>query len=785
MKRFPEDFDPIEDNLEQYEIMLNDGKRTTIEAILSGKADLGGSAKTLQNIDDEKTDKGGYTGTAQDLSDLANSAINNVSGKSDISYVDFQLETISTISIIDKKPYDITLKNTYFNQEWLTNTMLYGTLTEIRFMGLIGNVYRFYKVDIKTNDNGKFKKDLIVEYTPTETGLQTISVNVTFEGHYISCQGVSYTNFTNTNDYLFWGYAQMNYTDNPIFNNGTFDFEITYTKKRNAINRIKSALSEVKEIPNIRNLFDEKNILIGKYPSNTFNTYIENSLYNATPPIPINAGYRYYIKGGGAAGSGFHVFHDEKGNFIFRTQNNEYVDIDVNSPVRYATLMLNRSGDYYFGLWDIEFYRENKEKNPFNMNNLLLDVKQGNSFNLYSPNLIVYPKLIYNGGVSGFTNSLAQRMQVTRGKNYLMYLPAWCYSYKHTSSYKDVAIVGENWEVLKYITAAEFERLMNRKGTGFVIQIDETFQYNDAEYTGNIYFATNVKFSTGQSMFGKIIFIEGDELNEKYLENYLYGLYPSLYYGSLLRVAGYGDSITQSGDSPPIVTRGVGLEINRILGDGALYESYAVSGYTVANVARQIVPFAKPDISEYEIWKTKNRDAIFIQIGTNGGVGSSTRNDIPIHSFSEIPYTNEVTGELIDTFDKHAALFNIANNNFWGNLCLVIEYVLYVNPQCRIFLVTEPTTLAGTGSFIQVNTTIKEIASLYGIEVIDAINNAGITDRNKHIYYLDNLHFNDLGKERWGKYLGNFLKSRLDNNYIHQTRKSGSEEIANDFYYRL
>lgn len=142
--------------------------------------------------------------------------------------------------------------------------------------------------------------------------------------------------------------------------------------------------------------------------------------------------------------------------------------------------------------------------------------------------------------------------------------------------------------------------------------------------------------------------------------------------------------------------------------------------------------------------------AVTIMIGTNdlaGGVIGSIA-DIPAQSLQSLPFTAS-GGATISTPDQYWALFP---NTFYGNVGLVLEYIKYRNSETLIYLVTPPHASAVDMSVMADH--LKALAKFYSVRFIDAQNEAGLERKQYGKYSYDGTHFNTLGNELWGKYVG-------------------------------
>lgn len=135
-------------------------------------------------------------------------------------------------------------------------------------------------------------------------------------------------------------------------------------------------------------------------------------------------------------------------------------------------------------------------------------------------------------------------------------------------------------------------------------------------------------------------------------------------------------------------------------------------------------------------------DFVTIQIGTNDEVA-------PTGTLSDIP--NEVV-----TGENKVQYFNSFANTFYGNLSHVIEWIQYNNNSIMIYLITPPPSAQENlnNNAITHRNALIELSNYYNIPLIDSHKNAGICQKYMSRYSYDGTHFNLLGNELWGKYIG-------------------------------
>lgn len=102
---------------------------------------------------------------------------------------------------------------------------------------------------------------------------------------------------------------------------------------------------------------------------------------------------------------------------------------------------------------------------------------------------------------------------------------------------------------------------------------------------------------------------------------------------------------------------------------------------------------------------------------------------------------------------------------FYGYVASCIEYVRYINPNCRIFLQTEPHSVGIYTDFALLCEAIYAIAVKIGVQVIDGGAYAGLGLWNMSYWCKDTgenkIHFNVKGNEMWASYIANELDKKF------------------------
>ena len=246
-------------------------------------------------------------------------------------------------------------------------------------------------------------------------------------------------------------------------------------------------------------------------------------------------------------------------------------------------------------------------------------------------------------------------------------------------------------------------------------------------------------------------------------------------YGSIKgkNVAFFGDSITEgtNGGFVGLIKNKLGLNIAHNYGS-----SGAASGRLASIMLGNSFRESQTNTSYKDYMKYQ---AVVIQIGTNGGASGNIDNDIPdigIYDIGSYPYEYSSSGKTIGsaTVNEPIEFFTKCfANTYYGNVALCIEYVRYINPNCRIFLTTIPPDVVvnGTTRTIansnNVRNAILALAVKMGVQVIDARENAGLSLTNVMYWTKDGSdngtkqHFNEKGNEMWASYIAHELERQF------------------------
>lgn len=220
----------------------------------------------------------------------------------------------------------------------------------------------------------------------------------------------------------------------------------------------------------------------------------------------------------------------------------------------------------------------------------------------------------------------------------------------------------------------------------------------------------------------------------------------------------YADKVIYTlGDS---ITAGTNGGYQRYIRDitGAAIVNYAYSGLTAMSLADKVctgdVDFGKAS-------------AVTIMIGTNGGVGSSTINDIPYiiaGTVSDIEEGGTLTynDAEISTMEEYWALFN--QPKYYTAIAKIIEWIRWKNPECKIYLLTPlPNAYRGLaldGGHEAIRTALIDLNKLYATHVIDLVRESGVCLHNISEYTYDNTHYNEKGNKAVGTYVAYQLNIR-------------------------
>ncbi|UKS30162.1 SGNH/GDSL hydrolase family protein [Paenibacillus sp. HWE-109] len=184
------------------------------------------------------------------------------------------------------------------------------------------------------------------------------------------------------------------------------------------------------------------------------------------------------------------------------------------------------------------------------------------------------------------------------------------------------------------------------------------------------------------------------------------------------RVFCFGDSITQSvgaaNNYPTHLSTKLNANVTNFGSSGGDHNRFRC--IVCGGTSNGGLTFTAPDFTI--------ADVVTLTIGHNGGVGSSTMNDI---------------SGIND--------FNLYPDTYYGNFCRSIEYILNQNQNVKIYLMTPIQSL--NASYITntaaSTTAIKIIGAKYALPVIDLQNTSGLNFRNLSLFTGDGTHPNPTG----------------------------------------
>lgn len=240
------------------------------------------------------------------------------------------------------------------------------------------------------------------------------------------------------------------------------------------------------------------------------------------------------------------------------------------------------------------------------------------------------------------------------------------------------------------------------------------------------------------------------------------GLYPVEYSGSIKgkNVAFFGDSITQGTDGGFVDKVATKASLN-------IADNFGSSGSATNRLADIMLGEAFRGSTTYPPKDYNKYQAVVIQIGTNGGVSGDINADIPdigVYDITSYPYNYSASGKTITsaTLTEPKDFFTECfANTFYGNIALCIEYVRYINPNCRIFLTTIPPSERGNHDAVR--TALINLADKMSVQVIDAQAHAGLGLWNITQWTYDTsgqrTHLNAKGNEMWGSYVAHDLQN--------------------------
>lgn len=139
---------------------------------------------------------------------------------------------------------------------------------------------------------------------------------------------------------------------------------------------------------------------------------------------------------------------------------------------------------------------------------------------------------------------------------------------------------------------------------------------------------------------------------------------------------------------------------------------------------------------------------VTLMIGTNDSDGSSfgSITDLPATTFIDHP-----------TLAEYAALFP---NNYLSNIAFVIEYIRNKAPKAEIHIITPPyrfDAVNGTQRITKLIPALEAVSKFYGVHLIYGTYESGIGFKEMNgalnIYSYDDIHFNEVGNEVFGKFI--------------------------------
>lgn len=200
-----------------------------------------------------------------------------------------------------------------------------------------------------------------------------------------------------------------------------------------------------------------------------------------------------------------------------------------------------------------------------------------------------------------------------------------------------------------------------------------------------------------------------------------------------------GDSITEGtmGGYVKFIKEVLGCFIRNLGSSGSRIGRMIALLTDIKDRSDTVVTAAAPDYTTVS--------AVTIQIGTNGYLTGS------VADFQQADSVLNHVGTELD-------YFNAFPNTFYGNFGLVIEWILWKNPKCRIYIITIPNNSNPNIDQEAFAVALKTISEYYATGFVDALHNSGMPLKLLTKYTYDSTHFNELGNEVWGKYIGNFMK---------------------------
>lgn len=258
-----------------------------------------------------------------------------------------------------------------------------------------------------------------------------------------------------------------------------------------------------------------------------------------------------------------------------------------------------------------------------------------------------------------------------------------------------------------------------------------------------------MKLTTAGSLRGKIVCVKGTA------ENWTPNNYRFEDTHTIAKP--YADKVIYTlGDS---ITAGTHGGYQRYIRDitGASIVNYAYSGLTASSLSDKV---CTNDVD------FKRAAAVTIMIGTNGGVGNSTIEDVPYiiggtAADIEAGKTLRYNEKEISTVEAYWSIFN--QLKYHAAIAKIIEWVHWKNHDCEIYLLTPlPNAFRGLtldGGHEEIRTALCELNKLYAVPVVDLVRESGVCLHSISEYTYDDTHYNEKGNKAVGTYVGHRLNS--------------------------
>lgn len=227
-----------------------------------------------------------------------------------------------------------------------------------------------------------------------------------------------------------------------------------------------------------------------------------------------------------------------------------------------------------------------------------------------------------------------------------------------------------------------------------------------------------------------------------------------------LRIFASGDSNTEELGGNSYMN-----QVQRVT--GASVTNVAIAGTSMSALVKTITGFTYPVTSGVQrIINVLDMDVLTIMIGTNGGSYELMDGAYTTNTVWDLPKTiggvNYTPDNLQPFFED---LFN-STGKFLDGFQTVIQYVLFLNPKCKIYLISTPLKYSLPNEQENRRNQLKSLANYYNIEYIDALSTFQTILKNIPDNYptakgysnmIDTVHLSKEGYRKWGNYVAHVM----------------------------